>query len=492
MTLLAALILGIIQGLTEFIPISSTAHLTLAGTLMGVIDPNRPEQWTAFIATIQLGTLAAVFVYFKHDVLRMIVAFFTEICRPWRVPVSEWSGDARQTFLVIIGTVPIVVIGLAIKEIIEGSFTKNPIVMAVGLIGIGLLLWIAERRATMAKKLDVVSVADSIIIGLAQALALIPGASRSGSTIMAGLFRGLNREDAARFSFLLSIPAVLGAGVFEFLGEVKYISWELNGAALLLATIVSMISGYYSIGFLLRYLRTRSLKVFIIYRLALGVVLLATGCQPTTHSESGTAEIQTEQGVSVPATVNTILPDSAEITNYADVITSMGTFRIGLYGNDAPQTVENFMKLVKKKYYNHTLIHRVVKDFVIQMGDPTTRDPRMRAEWGRGGHTANGKPLPEELDSLLPSAKLGYHPGAVAMARRAEPGSGTSQFFICLDKAKNLPYQYTIFGRIVKGLDVVRKISEVEVEPGSFGELDPIPDKPIRIKIIRQVNRFVH
>ncbi len=484
--MLVAILLGLIQGLTEFIPISSTAHLTLAGHLLGVIDPLHPERWTAFIATIQMGTLAAVFVYFRRDIMGMTRAFVSEVLQPWKIPPSQWSADARMGVLVCLGTIPIVTIGLAFKKLIEGPLTKDPIVIAIGLVVVGILLWYAERKARFDRGLDQLRITDALLIGLAQVMALVPGASRSGSTIMAGLFRGLNREDAARFSFLLSIPAVAGAGVLEFAGELKHLSWSEGGPQLLAATIAALLSGYASIAFLLRFLRTRSVNVFVVYRLLLGGVLLATACTPQSQVQDSASIVDSGYASSTQPTIAQA-GDSvhATITSKVRVRTSMGSFDIGLYGNDAPLTVENFVELVKRRYYDRILIHRVVPDFVIQMGDPKTRDVHARAEWGKGGMTASGSPLPEEIDEASIPMKIGYIRGTVAMARKTESGTGTSQFFICLDGAAGLPPQYTIFGTVVNGMDVVRAISEVDVEPGPLGIIDSSPRKPIVIRSIR-------
>jgi len=241
--MIIALLLGVIQGLTEFIPISSTAHLTIAGALLGVIDPSHPERWTSFIATIQLGTLVAVVAYFRKDIISMTRHFFRENLSSQRTTIKHQSRDSRMAWFVIIGTIPVVVIGLFLRHVIEGALTKDLRVIAISLIGIGVLLWLAERKATLSRTSAELNFLDAIIIGCAQVLALIPGSSRSGSTIMAGLFRGLTREHAARFSFLLSIPAVLGAGILEFIGELKNLHWSENGAALLVASVASLIVG---------------------------------------------------------------------------------------------------------------------------------------------------------------------------------------------------------------------------------------------------------
>jgi cyclophilin family peptidyl-prolyl cis-trans isomerase len=148
--------------------------------------------------------------------------------------------------------------------------------------------------------------------------------------------------------------------------------------------------------------------------------------------------------------------------------------------------VANFLALVEAKKYNGILVHRVVQEYLVQMGDPTTKDPQLRSEWGRGGQTATGDALPDELDPALPSAQRGYAKGVVAMARKQSPNSATSQFFICLDKAASLPYQYTIFGTVLDGMKVVEAIGRVEVEPGPLGDTDGIPRSTITIKSIQR------
>ncbi|NQW30951.1 MAG: undecaprenyl-diphosphatase UppP [Ignavibacteria bacterium] len=487
MSALIAVVLGIIQGLTEFIPISSTAHLTIAASIFGVIDPAHPERWTAFMATIQLGTLAAVLAYFAKDIATISREFLVENFSR-RVKFSEQSVNARMGWFVILGSIPIVVAGLAFKTVIEGSLTKNLTLIGSSLIGVAILLWLADRSYTGKKNQSNTTLWDAMIVGASQVLALFPGASRSGSTIMAGLFLGFTREHAARFSFLLSIPAILGAGVLQFADEAGNLSWSDGGLQLLLATVASFISGYWSIGFLLKYLKTHSLSVFIVYRIALGLILLVTGCTP--QPESGSVVQQIEQ-IQPPAinstdTVNAAIErDTAVITKTVVLRTSAGDIQISLFGVDAPLTVANFTELCKQRFYDGVLFHRVAKDFVIQVGDPKTKDTKLRSEWGSGGETATGKPLAEELDPSVPSAMHGYAAGTVAMARKTEPNSGTSQFFICLEKASTLPHQYTIFGRVVRGMEVVTKIGKVAVEPGPLGEADGVPQKPIKIYSIK-------
>lgn len=273
MTMLQALLLGIIQGLSEFIPISSTAHLTIAASLLGVIDPAHPERWTAFMAVVQLGTLGAVIAYFRRDIMSSAMAWMRENIGHMRRPVREQSADARMGWFVILGSIPIVVIGLLCKDAIEGAFTKDLRVIAVSLVGLAVVLWLVDRRATFKRTTADMSVRDALLVGLAQAVALIPGSSRSGTTITAGLALGLTRESAARFSFLLSIPAILGAGVLEFLHEIEHIKWSEGGMELAVATFAAAISGYWSIAFLLGYLRQRTMTSFVVYRIALGVLL---------------------------------------------------------------------------------------------------------------------------------------------------------------------------------------------------------------------------
>ncbi len=273
MSPLQSLILGIIQGLTEFLPVSSTAHLTIAGKLMGIISPEHPEEWTAFVAVIQLGTLAAVLLYFAKDISTITTAFFRENLGSAPKNIKEQSLNARMGWMIVIGTVPIVAIGLGLKKIIEGNLTKDLTVISFSLIGLAVILFIAERVASLRKTMDKVSWGDAIVVGLAQSLALIPGASRSGTTITAGLFLGMTRETAARFSFLLSIPAVLGSGLLELKHSLGYIS-SADVIALIIASLAAFISGYASISFLLRFLRTKSTIVFVVYRIGIGISVL--------------------------------------------------------------------------------------------------------------------------------------------------------------------------------------------------------------------------
>lgn len=270
MNILDAILLGIVQGLTEFLPVSSTAHLTIVGKILGVVLSG--EQWTAQVAVMQLGTLVAVLIYFRHDILSMLTAFLRENVSGKRLPVKEQSQDSRMAWLIIFGSIPIVFFGLLLKDIIEGDITKNLFLIGSMLIIVAFFMALAEKKAKYDKSMDNIKLKDSILIGLAQAMALIPGTSRSGATITAGLFLGLEREAAARFSFLLSIPAILGSGLLQMIKVLPLLT-DQNMISLAIATLVSGISGYAAIAFLLTYLRTRSTGAFIIYRIILGVIL---------------------------------------------------------------------------------------------------------------------------------------------------------------------------------------------------------------------------
>ncbi len=271
MTIIEAILLGIIQGITEFIPISSTAHLTLVGSLLGVIDFTHPERWTAFIATIQLGSLLAVFVYFRKEIISIPKAFFTENFK--RIPFKKQSVDSRLGWLIIIGSIPIGVIGIVLRDFIEGSFTKELNVIGISLIALALVLFLAEKTAKFRKDLSQIKVLDAIIIGLSQCIALIPGASRSGTTLTGAFFCGINRSDAAKFSFLLSIPAIMASGLLSFYESTSFIT-SSDYLNLGVATLFAAISGYWAISFLIKFLKTKTTLVFIVYRICLGVIVL--------------------------------------------------------------------------------------------------------------------------------------------------------------------------------------------------------------------------
>ncbi len=272
MSILEAIFLGIVQGLTEFLPISSTGHLTIIGKMMNLISSENPHYWTAFIAVIQLGTLVAVLLYFREDIISIIKDFLKDNFSE-RKKYSLQSSNSKLGWLIILGSIPVAVIGLFFKDFIEGSFTKELNVIAISLIVFAVILALSEKLAKFKKDVENLTVVDSLVIGFAQAFALIPGSSRSGTTITGGLFMGLNREAAARFSFLLSIPAVLASGMLEFYQSLNFIdaSMAIN---LLVSTIASGISGYLAIGLLLKYLRKNSTFVFVYYRIAFGGLIL--------------------------------------------------------------------------------------------------------------------------------------------------------------------------------------------------------------------------
>ena len=283
MTILQAIVLGLVQGLTEFIPVSSTAHLVFASRILGLFSDAgnktlQAEQTTATIAVVQLGTLLAVLIYFAPDIVNILRAFVADnlaLLRGRTKPGQQkFSAAAWLGWLVIIGSLPVGTIGLLLKKQIEGPFTKNLWVIATMMIVVGLLLAMAEFVGRRTKHMDELGVGDALAVGSAQVLALIPGSSRSGSTIMAGLFAGQTRETAARFSFLLSIPAVAASGLLELKEAVHKLPHGSYGS-LAVATIVSGIVGYASIWFLLRYLRTHSTGVFIVYRVIVGGLILA-------------------------------------------------------------------------------------------------------------------------------------------------------------------------------------------------------------------------
>jgi undecaprenyl-diphosphatase len=288
MSLFQALILGIVQGLTEFIPVSSTAHLIFAsraiGLYGGVEKSLRAEQTTASIAVIQLGTLLAVLTYFALDIMNITRAFVRDHVAllkgsntggqlPLLNSPSGLSQDAWLGWLVIVGSIPVAVIGLLFKKQIEGTFTKNLWVIATMMIVVAILLGIAEVVGKRNRSLADLGIRDALAVGFAQVLALIPGSSRSGSTIMGGLFVGETRETAARFSFLLSIPAIAASGLLE-LKEALVKLPQGNYGSLAFATLVSGLVGYASIWFLLRFLRNHSTGIFIGYRLLVGGLIL--------------------------------------------------------------------------------------------------------------------------------------------------------------------------------------------------------------------------
>ncbi len=268
MTSLEAIVLGIVQGLTEFLPISSSGHLRIVPALLGWEDPG-----AGFTAVIQLGTMAAVLIYFRADLLRIATAFLREL----RVPFRRRSHEANLGWFIILGTIPIAIFGFIFKGPIE-SGARSLYLIGSALILFSFVMLLAEKMATKSRSIEDLDGRDGLWIGLAQCLALVPGVSRSGSTISAGLFRGFDRVSAARYSFLLSVPAVVLSGLFELrkVGE----AGEPPVGATVIATLVAFVVGYASIAWLIGYLGGHTLRIFVAYRLALGtlvLVLVSTG-----------------------------------------------------------------------------------------------------------------------------------------------------------------------------------------------------------------------
>ena len=264
MSLFEAIVLGLVQGITEFLPISSTAHLKIVPALLGWDDPG-----AAYSAVIQLGTVAAVLVYFARDLYRLTGAFIAGLIA--RAPFG--TEDSRLAWFVGLGTIPIGLLGLLLKKRIEGEL-RSLYVIAGSLIVLAVVLFFIERRASHKRTLEGMTLRDGLIIGAWQALALIPGSSRSGTTITGGLSLGFNRESAARYSFLLSIPATGLAGIFE-LKHLLQASEHPPMTAMIVGTVVSFAVGMAAIAGLLKFLRTQSMMVFIVYRVLLGVALIA-------------------------------------------------------------------------------------------------------------------------------------------------------------------------------------------------------------------------
>ncbi len=272
MTLFEAIVLGIVQGLTEFLPISSSAHLRILPALAGWEDPG-----AAFTAIVQIGTLLAVILYFWKDIFIIVTATIEGVLQG--KPLE--NVDSRMGWMIVAGTVPIVIFGLLFKSEIENSL-RSLYWVSGALIGLALILSLAEsniqnrlKRNLPLKSIDDIEWKDALLIGLAQSIALIPGASRSGVTITGGLFLNLSREAAARFSFLLSLPSVFAAALLEL-----YKTWGTVTASsesttnILVATLAAGIVGYASIAFLINYLKKHTTTIFIAYRLVAGAAIL--------------------------------------------------------------------------------------------------------------------------------------------------------------------------------------------------------------------------
>lgn len=263
MSIVEAIVLGLVQGLTEFIPISSTAHLRVVPALLGWPDPG-----AAASAVIQFGTLLAVLIYFWSDLSRIAVSWTRGV-----VTLKPFAEDAsKMGWYLILGTIPIGIVGLAFKDFIETK-ARSLWIVAVSLVAIAIVLTIAEFYARKRQLRENVTLGDALWIGAGQCLALIPGCSRSGSTIMVGLFRGMTHAEAARFSFLLSVPAIAASGLLELVSEWDHLA-GLGWTPVIIATAVAFIFGWLSIFFLIRYLKTHTTFVFVWYRIALGLVII--------------------------------------------------------------------------------------------------------------------------------------------------------------------------------------------------------------------------
>ncbi|WP_405970967.1 undecaprenyl-diphosphate phosphatase [Streptomyces sp. NBC_00988] len=270
-----SLILGLVQGLTEFLPVSSSAHLRLTAAFSGWEDPG-----AAFTAITQLGTEAAVLIYFRQDVGRILAAWFRSLTNK----EMRRDHDAQMGWLVIVGSIPIGVLGVTLKDQIEGPF-RDLRVTATMLIVMGIVIGIADRLAArdenggrhrapkQRKTLLDLNTKDGLLYGLCQAMALVPGVSRSGATISGGLFMGYTREAAARYSFLLAMPAVLASGAFELkdAAEEGHVAWGPT----MLATVIAFIVGYAVIAWFMKFISHKSFMPFVYYRVALGIVIIA-------------------------------------------------------------------------------------------------------------------------------------------------------------------------------------------------------------------------
>ncbi len=257
-----AIVLGIIQGLTEFLPISSSGHLLILSQLFGWDDPG-----AAFTAVSQIGTETAVLIYFRHDIVRIISTWVKSLY----TPALRGNIDARMGWYVIVGTIPIGFFGYFFSDQIENA-ARNLWLVATVLIVFGIILGIADRYGKKTRDLETLSMRSGLMFGFGQALALIPGVSRSGATITTGLFMGFNREAATRYAFLLAIPAVLASGLYQAtkIGEEANVPWGQT----IVATIIAFIVGYLVIAWLIRYVATNSYMPFVIYRVAVGSLVL--------------------------------------------------------------------------------------------------------------------------------------------------------------------------------------------------------------------------
>lgn len=272
MDIIKALIIGLIQGLTEFLPISSTAHMTIFAKVFGADLLQEPQKWTAFMAVIQLGTLLSLLVYFRKEILQLTFSFF-KIKTDFFSAVAQTKIKENLVWQILFGSIPIFFFGYTLKDFIESNSTKSTLLISTTLIFIGLIMFLADKISKREKDVSQINYFDAIVIGFAQAMALIPGVSRSGATISAGLFVGLKRESSAYFSFLLSIPAVTVSGIYELINHFSYFSFDFI-VPTTIAVISAFISGIFSIKFLLEYLQKHTTLIFVLYRIFIGFAIL--------------------------------------------------------------------------------------------------------------------------------------------------------------------------------------------------------------------------
>ena len=270
MPLIQAIVLALVQALTEFLPVSSTAHLILFPWLLHWPDPGE-----AFDVALHAGTLLAVILYFFQDWLTLVICGLGGKY-PANAPAEDVAQHRRLFWYMVIGTIPAAILGKLFDKQIEENL-RTPMIIGISMVGIGLLMWWADSRTSLTRKIDDANLGDGVTIGTAQALALWPGVSRSGITITAGLFRNFTREAATRFSFLLSAPVIAGAVVTKLPGLIKLHkagAMDLPISTLVISILVSGVAGYAVIAMFLRYLQTRTLKPFVIYRLIFGAIVL--------------------------------------------------------------------------------------------------------------------------------------------------------------------------------------------------------------------------
>jgi undecaprenyl-diphosphatase len=268
-----SVLFGVVEGLTEFLPISSTGHLTILEALLG--HPTDDPEITAFTAIIQVGAIAATLVFLRGDVVRLAAAWFRGIADP----EERDAGDYRFAWAVIIGSIPIVIAAIVFRHQIETTL-RSLWFVAWALILWSGVMWYADSRATLSRDESDVTWRDTLIIGIVQCVALIPGVSRSGATMSAGLLRGIDRVAVTRLSFFLAIPALTGAAIFEGIGEFSNISSGVGWGPTIVATVVSFVVAFFAIAWLLRYIAHHNFSIFIGYRVGLGLlvlILLATG-----------------------------------------------------------------------------------------------------------------------------------------------------------------------------------------------------------------------